>query len=323
MSCDNKTSAEIYEFFDNFDEYEKLVGVPSVSFNIGDINEGCDSLKDDNDLTNILSPDDICKKFKFLYSSLFSSIDRSEETLHKNNHCSFLIYWLNKELNGKDNNTSICVKHFYDKMKEKHTGFFSDDLFEEKVHNINNYDIENINTLFNLYGIKSRINVLRDRETPKNKACSHVKECYDKYKEGIIKCEHNCSSFYIALELFKNKYNLEMNLPYSGLDPCKSDGIVTLPDWNDILEKYQTERNKQLKNTTLTILIPTFGFILTSIFFKFTPFGQFLGKKIWKKNIMNTDYEQENVLLSHLSDVENRISGDGEYNLGYYSLSNS
>ncbi|SBS91607.1 PIR Superfamily Protein [Plasmodium ovale curtisi] len=87
-----------YNFFDNFDNYEKLVDIPS-------------------------------------------------------------------ELNGIDNNNSICVKEFYDKMKEKHIGFFSDYLFEEQVHNMNNYNIENMNILFNLYSIKSRINMLGDTET--------------------------------------------------------------------------------------------------------------------------------------------------------------
>lgn len=224
-----------------------MVDIPSVSLNFGDINEGWNSLTFDGNLTNILSPENICKKFKFLYSSLFSYEGRLEETFHKNNHCSFLIYWLNQELNGIDNNTSICVKEFYDKMKEKHIGFFSDYLFEEQVHNMNNYNIENMNILFNLYSIKSRINMLGDTETTTEGSWTQiVNECYDKYKEVIINCEDNCFPFWNAVELFKTIYNLELNLTSSGLHPCKNEDIIFLPDCNDVLEKYQTERNKQL-----------------------------------------------------------------------------
>lgn len=165
-----------------------MVNIPTTSLSIPSIKEGCDSLKFDGNITNILSTDNICKKFKYLYSSLFSS-ERSEETFLKNNHCSFLIYWLNKELNGNDNNTSICVKDFYNKMKQKHTVFFSDDLFEKKVHNMYNYDIENMNILFNLYSIKNKISSYSsDSEiTTEIGSCSkNVRECNEKYKEGII-----------------------------------------------------------------------------------------------------------------------------------------
>ncbi|SBT53758.1 PIR Superfamily Protein [Plasmodium ovale wallikeri] len=323
MTCEKKTSKEIYNFFDDFNKFENLVDIPTGIPNIGDIDEGCNSLKIDNNLTNISSQDSICKQFKFMHSKLFEVYGIREDESDNNNACSFLIYWLNNELNGNDNNASICVKDFYDKMKNKDNSFLVKDLCGKDVYNLERYDLENMNVLYNLYRIRSKINTLRDNENPNRGSCSHIKECYDKYKEGIINCKNNCFAFRNALQLFKAKYDLELKILSRGLGPCKSDEIVFLPDWNDVLEEYQTERNKQMKNTTLTILIPTFGFILTSIFFKFTPFGQFLGKKIWKKNIMNTDYEKENVLLSHLSDVENINFDGGEYNVGYYSSSNS
>ncbi|SBT51791.1 PIR Superfamily Protein [Plasmodium ovale wallikeri] len=312
-----------YDFFDNFDDYDKFVDIPSVSFNIGGINKGCDSLNFDNNLTNISSQDNICKQFKFLHSKLFQDGDKQKEESYNKKHCSFLNYWINNKLYGKDNNASICVKDFYDKMKETDSNFFVKDLCGNYVYNLEKYDLKNMNVLYNLYSIKNRISILRDRKTSIEGSCSqYVKECYDKYNEGIINCEDNCSAFCIALQLFKAKYDPELRVHSSGSGPCKGEEIVVLPDCNEVMEEYQTERNKQMKNTTLTILIPTFAFILALIF-KFTPFGQFLGKKIWKKNIMNSDYEKENVLLSHLSDVENINFDDGEYNVGYYSSSNS
>ncbi|SBT73795.1 hypothetical protein, conserved [Plasmodium ovale] len=323
MTCEKKTSEEIYKFFGNFDEYKKLVDTLDGNLALPRIYSYCDSLKGESILTKIKFPDNICKQFNYLYSSLYSSERNSEEAFQKKNHCSFLNYWLNNELNGSDNNASICVKEFYDKMKDIDNSFFVKNLCGKDVYNLEKYDLKNMNILYNLYSIKSKINALGDKENPNRGSCSHVKECYNTYKEGIINCKNNCFAFRNALQLFKAKYDLELKILSRGLGPCKSDEIVFLPDWNDVLEEYQTERNKQMKNTTLTILIPTFGFILTSIFFKFTPFGQFLGKKIWKKNIMNTDYEKENVLLSHLSDVENINFDGGEYNVGYYSSSNS
>ncbi|SBT59347.1 PIR Superfamily Protein [Plasmodium ovale wallikeri] len=324
MTCEKKTSEEIYKFFGNFDEYKKLMDILDGNRALPSIYSYCDSLKGEGTLSKIPSPNKICEKFKFLHSKLFQVDGQRKDESDNNNSCSFLIYWLNAELNGKDNNTSVCVKDFYIKMKEKDNSFFDNDLCGSAVYNLERYDLKNMNILNNLYSINSRINMLEHEEASNRRLCSqYVKECYDKYKEAIINCEYNCSAFHNALELFKTKYNLQFRIHSSGLHPCKSEEIVVLPDCKEVMEEYQTERNKQMKNTTLTILIPTFGFILTSIFFKFTPFGQFLGNKIWKKNIMNTDYEKENVLLSHLSDAENMNSDDGGFNVGYYSSSNS
>ncbi|SBT53457.1 PIR Superfamily Protein [Plasmodium ovale wallikeri] len=324
MTCEKKTNDEIYSFFGNFDEYKNLVDTLDGNSALSKIYGYCNTLKGEGTLTKIQFADKICEKFNFLHSKLFQDGDTQKVESYNKNYCSFLNYWLNNELNGNDNSASICVKDFYDKMKKTGSNFFVKDLCGNDVYNLERYDLKNMNILYNLYRIRSRISNLEDTETSIEKSCSqHVKECYEKYKEGIINCEDNCSAFGIAMQLFKTKYNRELSLFSSTLGICKSEEIVLLPDYNDVLEEYQTERNKQLKNTTLTILIPTFGFILTSIFFKFTPFGQFLGKKIWKKNIMNSDYEKENVLLSHLSDVENINFDDGEYNVGYYSSSNS
>ncbi|SBT58017.1 PIR Superfamily Protein [Plasmodium ovale wallikeri] len=314
MTCGKKTSKEIYEFFDNFDKYEKLVGVPSVSFDIGNINEGCDSLKDDNDLTNILSPDNICKKFKFLYSSLFSLEGKSEEIFLKNKHCSFLIYWLNKELNGKDNNTSICVKDFYDKIKGKDEGFFFDDTFEKKVHNLDIYDIENINTLFNLYSIKNKISSigLGDATATQIGSCSeNVRECNEKYKEGIIKCTGGCSTFLHFLGLFQKKYETELIRMSQFLSGCKPGEIIPLPDCNVIWEEHQNAKRKRFNNImTFSILPP------------FTPVGQFLSESVRNKIMGNIAHENERVLLTHSSDDMIEISDNEEYSIGYYSVRN-
>ncbi|SBT55330.1 PIR Superfamily Protein [Plasmodium ovale wallikeri] len=324
MTCNKKTSDEIYKFFDDFDKYEKLVDIPIEKLSIDYINEGCDSFNDESSLNKIQFPDKICKKFKFLHSKLFQVGDTQKDEPDNKNDCSFLIYWLNNELNGNDDNASICVKDFYIKMKDKSNNFFVNDVCGKDVYDLERYDLRNMNVLYNLYRIRSRINMLEQAKASSRGLCSqYVKECYDKYKEAIINCEENCFAFCNALQMFKRKYDAELGLLSGGLGTCKGEEIIFLPDYNDVLEEYQTERNKQLKNTTLTILIPTFGFISTLIFFKFTPFGQFLGKKIRKKNIMNSDYEKENVILSQLSDVENINFDDGEYNVGYYSSSNS
>ncbi|SBT58957.1 PIR Superfamily Protein [Plasmodium ovale wallikeri] len=326
MTCNKKTSDEIYNFFDDFNKYESLVDIASGIHNFGNINESCDSLKIDNDLTNILSPDNICKKFKYLYSSLFSSERKSGETFPKNNHCSFLIYWLNKELNGNDNNTSICVKDFYDKIKKKDEEFFFDDTFEKKVHNLDIYDIENINTLFNLYSIKNKISSysLDNEITTQIGSCSeNVRQCNEKYKEGIIKCTGGCSTFLHFLGLFQKKYEAELIKIPQNLSGCKPDEIVPLPDCNDIWEEHQNAKRKRFNNImTFSILPPVFGFFFMLIVSKFTPVGQFLSENVRNKIMGNIAHENERILLTHSSDDMKEISDNEEYSIGYYSVRN-
>ncbi|SBT57958.1 PIR Superfamily Protein [Plasmodium ovale wallikeri] len=324
MTLEKKTSEDIFKFFDNFDVYKKWVDTIDGNSALSKVYIYCHNLNVEDTITKIQFPDKICEKFNFLYSNLFQVGETQKEVSYNKNHCSFLNYWLNNELNGKDNNASICVKDFYNKMKETDSNYFVKDLCGKDIYNLERYDIKNMNVLYNLYSIKKRISILEDTELSIEGSCSqHVNECYNTYKKGIINCEENCFAFCNALQMFKRIYDAEFGLLSRRLGPCKGEEIVVLPECKEVLEEYQTERNKQIKNTTLTILIPTFGFILTSIFFKFTPFGQFLGEKIRKKNILNTGYENENVLLSHLSDVENINSDDVEYNVGYYSSSNS
>ncbi|SBT55947.1 PIR Superfamily Protein [Plasmodium ovale wallikeri] len=92
---------------------------------------------------------------------------------------------------------------------------------------------------------------------------------------------------------------------------CKSNDLFRLPE-NDVVLEAKQRRIMRI-NISSSPLILLF----------FTPFDPFLRKIIntVKNRWMNAD-EYESEFLSLPTDIEDNISDNGEYNIGYYSETN-
>ncbi|SBS92105.1 PIR Superfamily Protein, partial [Plasmodium ovale curtisi] len=151
-------------------------------------------------------------------------------------------------------------------------------------------------------------------------------ECNKKYIDGIINCRNDGSYFYKAIKEFKEKYENNVRLYIGNVDNCQTKEFFELPDVDYVLSVYKYARKEQLKGiTTLPILAPIFGvFLMLRCSDRFTPFRQFLYKKIKriKNMLMNAD-DRQNELLSDSFYNEKSISYNGEYGIGYFSVTGS
>ncbi|SBS89782.1 PIR Superfamily Protein [Plasmodium ovale curtisi] len=318
--------------FISFDQYigsADDIGEKSID---PEIISSCNFLLIDNVYPQIPLSHKICEQFKYLYDTLnvlSKSSDSKSRSLNKND-CSFLNYWLNNKLRINNNDPEICIKDFYQKLKNADNAFFNSTLsLDEYLHNIHEDHLENMKILNNLYYIKYKLhNILVDEDlSMRSVLCrQYTKECNKKYIEGIINCRNDGSYFYKAIKEFKEKYENNVRLHIRNEDNCQIKEFFELPDVDYVLSEYKYARKESLKGiTTLPILAPIFGvFLMLTCSDRFSPFRQFLYKKIKriKNMLMNTD-DRQNKLLSDSFYNERSISNNEKYGIGYFSVTGS
>ncbi|SBT00106.1 PIR Superfamily Protein [Plasmodium ovale curtisi] len=332
MPCSEEPVKGDNKDFISFDQYKGIAeGIGEKSID-PDIISSCNFLLNDNVYPQIPLSHKICEQFKYLYDTLndlSKSSDRKSRSLNESD-CSFLNYWLNNKLRIYNNDPQICIKDFYQKLKNEDNTFFNSTLsLDGHLHNIHEDHFENMKILYNLYYIKYKLhNILIDEgSSTRSVLCRQYREeCNKKYIDGIINCRNDGSYFYKAIKEFKEKYENNVRLYIGNVDNCQTKEFFELPDVDYVLSEYKYARKEQLKGiTTLPILAPIFGvFLMLTCSDRFTPFRQFLYKKIKriKNMLMNAD-DRQNELLSDSFYNEKSISYNGEYGIGYFSVTGS
>ncbi|SBS90729.1 PIR Superfamily Protein [Plasmodium ovale curtisi] len=288
--------------------------------------EVCDTFLNDTNLSDDSSSKDICKDFLYMYNYLNKiNKSRKEDKTITGEDCHFMNYWLNVNLRDKNIDGKICVNEFYDKLKSMDASFFSSTTkLEEHLHVIDKDTLENMKLLYKLYDnavkIISIINTQyytdEEEKNKKQKSCSeYTNECDKDFKEAMDRCLSSNIDYYNALKNFKDDYKIITEPSSNKSNVCNSSEFSFFQEYDAVLEK---------KANAIKISSTLFALSLTlPLIYKYTPFGPFLRTKInmVKDRWINPDKNEEE-LLSLSTDIEDNISDNEEYNIGYYSEAN-
>ncbi|SBT02992.1 PIR Superfamily Protein [Plasmodium ovale curtisi] len=339
MTCYKNPGKESYGFFENFSFYnDHAVNAESKnSVVIKDIPEfpeeyicteygdkSCYYFLINSVFPSIENPHIICEKFKYIYNLLSNNKrGRKKEGTLKNNDWAFLNYWLNDKLRSTNTDMSICVKDFYEKLRDMDEDYFKIASTDDKLFNMKKHDFENMKKLFELYNIKNKVSETMVEGIPEEKSalCSvYTKEFNKKYRDAIINCRDGCSIFFNILTDFKNKYREEFSFYSKTSISCNSEELFVLPNYQAVLKEH--ESIKIIGKTTFSVLLPVFGVFFMLIFSDtLIPFShQFLEKIKRTKHKLFGSGERGNELLSYTSDNDDIIENHEAYGISYYSV---
>ncbi|SBT55615.1 PIR Superfamily Protein [Plasmodium ovale wallikeri] len=241
-----------------------------------------------NVFPSIENPHIICEKFKHIYNLLSNhkGVSKKEGTL-ENNDWAFLNYWLNEKLRGTNTHPSICVKDFYEKLREIDKDYFKIASTDNKLFNMKKHDFENMKKLYELYNIKNK-----NSET----------------MVPSISQKESALCFVILTDL-KNKYRDEFTYYTEFSISCKSKEIFELPEYETVLKEHKSRPFS--RTIALPVLFPLLGI---------TPFRQMVLEKIKRtKNMLFDVGESDEKLLSYTSNNDNISEDQLVYNISYYS----
>ncbi|SBT03039.1 PIR Superfamily Protein [Plasmodium ovale curtisi] len=336
MACTEEPKNGEYGFFEKFDYYNKkaesaeMTNKVEISIELDDPcpedeEMGCYYFLINDTSPKIQSAHIICEQFKKIYNILLNSKFEKEAGKLERNDYSFMNYWLNDKLRGKNTDLPMCVKEFYKTLKKINDKYFKITTLDDNLYNITRDDLDNMRNLYNLYNIKDKISEAITEEIEKRKGLSclwYTKECYAKYKEAIINCSGECSYFYSLIKEFKKKYKEQLSPFAESSFSCKSEELFELPNYGVVLKEHESVHI--IRNRTLSVLLPLFGvFLMFKFSDKLTPFRQYILEKInRRKNMLFGEGERDNELLSYTSDDDSSIFNDEEYNISYYNVRN-
>ncbi|SBS95806.1 PIR Superfamily Protein [Plasmodium ovale curtisi] len=156
---------------------------------------------------------------------------------------------------------------------------------------------------------------VEERNDKKKKSCTdYIMECDRSFKEAMDRCVNINDDFYNALKIFKDSYGFLTELSSDILSSCDSSKFLFFPEYDSVLD------NKRRIIAGKILSAPLILSFAIPLLYKYTSFGPFLRTKInmVRGRWMNQD-KNENELLSSLTDIEDNISDQGEYKIGYYS----
>ncbi|SBT55781.1 PIR Superfamily Protein [Plasmodium ovale wallikeri] len=246
----------------------------------------------------------------------------------------YINYWLNDKLEKIENNNLIKAKYFYERLINEDKNFDSGKILERNIHNIEKYNLDNMNILRNLYKFYDNIrNASYFICQSSCERCSNISnKCVDEYNQVISKCSNKeNTSFCKALRNFKEKYdNLRDNLEKSS--NCKIQNLPEIlinkeelsledPSGEYELSGEITEESGYSKGAILTgVLSTTFGIsLLLLLLYKFTIYGPRLRVPKQRKKITWDNLSEEALILS-ITEHEQLNSQNSEFNLKYHSL---
>ncbi|SBT73244.1 Plasmodium vivax Vir protein, putative [Plasmodium ovale] len=287
--------------------------------------ETCNDVNTSMTFSNNRQVKDICQDFKFLYKSLSKKFagETAVNDRFSDNDCNFLNYWLNSKLSDNVIDGAINVKDFYEKIKLKDAVFLSKHCnLDNHFYNINPEIFENMKLLYKLYDNAVKVlNIINDPDYKyeKDKSCNdYIEECDEKYKKAMDNCLISNADYYNALKIFKDTYQFLTKPSKNTPDICESSKFFFFPEYDPVLERKQ-KRIMIIQNLSAPLIL----LFIIPVLYKFTPFGPFLRAKInrVKDRWMNKDTNVDEILpLS--TDIEDIISDNENYNIGYYSETN-
>ncbi|SBS99016.1 PIR Superfamily Protein, partial [Plasmodium ovale curtisi] len=312
-----------YIFLRNAHYYGNLLpGFDTTEF-IKSRDTTCSEFLKDIGLSENTYAKEICEKFMYMYEYLHKiHKERATDNTITVEDCHFINYWLNVNLKKNNIDSSICVNEFYEKLKSKNTTFFSSPTqLEKHLHVIDPSHLKNMEILYELYYTKQKITDIMFNlditEDKKNLCPEYLEKCHSKYIEGMNNCLNGYDDFCKAIKKFERDYNYLIEKETDESGNCKSSEYFQLLYYDSFVEKQRRIMTIKILSSPLIL-----SFVIP-LLYKYTPLGPLLRTKInvVKNAWMNTDKNTEELLLSS-TDIEDNISDNGNYNIGYYSGTN-
>ncbi|VUZ99740.1 PIR protein [Plasmodium vivax] len=318
MCSTRSRDEEIYEFFDNIEEYIKKAKTAESPSVFTKAEKGCNAFM--NSSGSYFKDEDtakgICVQYIKLYDSLsdLTSTSRIETNYKK---CrKFLNYWVNFKFRENMKNEDYSVCNVYDFIESQFTANTDFNVHIGLIDNINKDDLYKMNILYRLYKIYTDLDDIVDNATNhvKKKLSSLSSACCTDYLVANYMCNGgngdniNPSQFCMQLQKFKKKYEgLYVRVNRNGVE--YSNNFIQLTQCNN--------------NTVSTALIgTTVGLVPLLVgLYKFTPLRQLMNFKKGKltQEYRNNEDEMRNIMLMDQGS-EHISSQQGTYNIKYHSV---
>ncbi|CAI7724237.1 PIR protein [Plasmodium vivax] len=278
MTCNPKTEADSYDFFQKIENYiyyaENLVSTRPPS----QPSDGCTTFSTAYQSQNPKIAEAICKEFTKLYKSLSPNKTKP----NYNNDYLFLNYWLNFRLMESNINGTDCVKNFGNAMKTHCTDTFGSLSSLNFIYDIDNDNLNKMNKLYKLHHhiIKMHNILIKNLEGESISALTLSDELLANYRTFTSMCNGDRNELCNSLQDFKTKY-----------EQLYIKGQTKGEEYSKYLKQLPEENNNIILTPilcTISGIIPLFG-----ILYKFTPMGQFLrykNKKFTKEYNNNYDH---------------------------------
>ncbi|SBT02405.1 PIR Superfamily Protein [Plasmodium ovale curtisi] len=327
---DDPIENDNYNFCNNFDIYIPTEVWVEQYWNSHDYTSKCYFSK--SDFTEFISDfNELCARFKCLFKYL--SYYTVEDDSFSNSNGDYMNFWLNNQLK-ESKYSAVTAKQFYKKLREKDPDFHSISKLENKIHNIEEKDLENMKTLKNLYEnyneIKSKINPFHESL---NNSISYTQECLNYYDGVINLCTSDNSNYCNALKAFKVKCENINNL-FSFKSNENQERLTIQPVDQELTNQGRDQEHTNLFHVTsheehksnkyfsyIITVICTFPFalIIILILYKYTPLYTYLRRQIkgMKNKCNDLEYGEEEILLQN--SVSEHIKADNRQMYMHYN----
>ncbi|SBT73086.1 PIR protein, partial [Plasmodium ovale] len=327
-----------YDFFKNINQY--------IEYDELAENNGTNDISDlDYSFIINFDPDKIgdlkklCNKFIYLVVELYNR--NGGNTFNDNNDFDYLNYWLNARLH-EINPENICTKFFFQNLRSKYSGIHISSEMSRGIYDIQAEDLDNLNTLYNLYKSFKELNKSINLNNPQESTyMEYAKSCVQHYQKLKDRCIGDGVKFCKILTNFKTKYEeidlckytfkgkTVKKLPSLESDPNKpADGcevsIINTDGPSSQDSRGYAERDEDSFDSdaqSITIgSIATIGMsFIFFIFYRFTSFGQLLRSRFNKNERIFKNINEEMNHFSHTSEYEHFNSESKMYGVAYNS----
>ncbi|SBT02110.1 PIR Superfamily Protein [Plasmodium ovale curtisi] len=309
------TEPDIYSFFESFKDYKTYEQEMKVMFTRDTDKPTCETHSWGSKKFGDDSANNICIKFKILCEVIKSKKRGSEPRILDHTDYAFLNYWLNSLSKKTTSSHNLTVYMFQDTFSSIEEYFVNYGMLNKKLYDIKNEDFNNMVLLSDLYDNIAQIFYdTRALDDKKISCIKYFQKYINTYKQGIIKCPHDNTSFCKALKHFKKDYEQKFLGVHSISEKCVDKENLLLPTYDDLLLE---------KNNTIvgSILGPSFATLITSFFlYKFTPLGQWIRTKMGSaKEAQNNLYNENNQLFLDTSDNKHTNFDEIPYRITYDS----
>ncbi|SBT84042.1 PIR protein [Plasmodium ovale] len=237
----------------------------------------------------------------------------------------YLNYWINFLLKKNSSNSSICVETFYKKLKAYDQTFDKNNTLNDKIYDIKNEALQDMNILNNLYTYYGNIysKITDSSLTGQQSSCSDDNQkCIEKYQKFILNCPDtgNNTPFCTELSNFKKKYDELQEYIYI-TNECSKVVLKKLPTYSEVKNKYgSTSQKWNGENSGIITMFPTFWGIIIIIFLTYKlKLLETLTHPLLKKFklVWHNNNVEENSSFTYSSEADYTNMQDSHYNIGY------
>ncbi|SBT59258.1 PIR Superfamily Protein [Plasmodium ovale wallikeri] len=338
MLCDPESYKKKYAFFNSVDEYidSDELAEKNGDNNIYRIDYEFINKFNNNKFSELSI---MCNKFVYLVDALYKR--NTGSSFNSDYDFDYLNYWLNTKINDIDCEIS-CKKSFFQNLRAGTKGIRNWGNLGSEIYNIEENELNDINTLYNLHKNFSKLNKEIKESNPKeDEFMTYAKNCVKGYQELKDKCTGNEPKFCENLTNFKQKYE-EINLcKYNfskwrkeKLPSLTKDSDESLPDCETTVKEVDRETEQGYRgspepvesHSNMNVHSITIGVVTTLvisfiyfIFYKFTSFGSLIRSRIVKegKKPGNLDVDMDH--FSHTSEYGHFNSESKTYGIAYNS----